>query len=206
MVRLIEILQKGNGIETLNEANTLLQAAGYYELAPHEIRQIKPAWLPRGKGESENGEESAAPQRSNLSLVMSISVFQPTSSANILSRDVEFASSIPGFPISITLSILLIEALYRDASVRILLLYPRSMVAELRNEAIETSPYPVLRSRCNRGFDDNCSVLQYVSRHLNERQRKQFQVRVFHSLPSISIHQVDRILPRWAFTFTGTWQ
>lgn len=105
MVRLIEILQKGNGIETLNEANNLLQAAGYYELAPHEIRQIKPAWLPRGKGESENGEERSTAERSNLSLVMSISVFQPTSSANILSRDAKFASSTPGFPISITLSI-----------------------------------------------------------------------------------------------------
>ncbi len=192
MVRLIEILQKGNGIETLNEANTLLQAAGYYELAPHEIRQIKPAWLPRGKGESESGEERGSTAEIEPVISHVYQRFPTDIFCEYLEQGREIRILNTWVPNLNNFVDLLIEALYRDASVRILLLYPRSMVAELRNEAIETSPYPVLRESVQQGFDDNCSVLQYVSRHLNERQRKQFQVRVFHSLPSISIYQVDQ--------------
>jgi hypothetical protein len=43
VVKLIRLFHTGSGIETLVEANNLLQAIGFRDLQPDEIDQINPA-------------------------------------------------------------------------------------------------------------------------------------------------------------------
>lgn len=51
---------------------------------------------------------------------------------------------------------------------------------------------PVLKERVQRGVEENLDNLSYIAKHLPKRQHSQLQVRLFHSLPAISIYQVDQ--------------
>jgi hypothetical protein len=82
---------------------------------------------------------------------------------------------------------LLTEAIRRQAEIRILLLFPWSMVANLRNDAIKAAgDYSV-----QTGIDENFTTLIDIYKCLDLQQRNRLQVRFYNSLPSISIYQVD---------------
>lgn len=193
LVRLIEILHKGYGIESLEEANALLQAGDFYDLAPHEIRQIEIGWLPQENRDGKSGLGERKVDSGSEAVITHVYQRFPTDIfCQLIAQGKEIRILNTWIPNLNNMIEPLIEALQKEATVRILLLYPRSLVAELRNEALETAPRPVLRESVQKGVEDNLAVLHYISRHLNDRQRKQLQVRIYHSLPSISIYQVDQ--------------
>jgi hypothetical protein len=80
-------------------------------------------------------------------------------------------------------------AIQRQARIRILLLNPLSLVANLRNDAIKAAgDYSV-----QRGVDENFATLREIYNYLNMQQRNRLEVRLYNSLPSISIYQVDQL-------------
>ena len=196
IVQLIGIFYEGRSVENLAEANNLLQAGGYHALSPPEIRQIAAAWLPLPEQNEDGALLDKTQQAGNHTDDPAITYVYQRFPTEIFCRYINYGHEIrilntwiPNLDHFIEL---FITALQQDVHLRILLLYPRSFIAELRNEALEVSPHPLLRESVQRGVDDNLTVLQYIARHLNERQRKQLQVRLYHSLPSVSIYQVDQ--------------
>ncbi|MBV7330181.1 hypothetical protein KFU94_18415 [Chloroflexi bacterium TSY] len=85
----------------------------------------------------------------------------------------------------------LIAAIQNGADVKILLLYPRSPITELRNEALRVGPEPFLEELVQMGIMNNFAALKYIAEKISDDQRNQLQVRAYHSLPSISIYRVD---------------
>ncbi len=94
----------------------------------------------------------------------------------------------PNFDVFIDL---LRAALQRQARIRILLLFPGSQVAELRNEALKASKDRIPIDQVQRGVEDNLTRLEHIWSVLDKQQRKQLEVRLYNSLPSVSIYQVD---------------
>lgn len=186
LVKLIHLFHSGRGVENLAEANALLQAGGFGGLQPDEISQIEHAWLlPNSSG--------AGPRLHEFAAIHHVHQRFPTERFEQylhIGQEIRILNTwIPNLDPCLDL---LIVALQRQASVRILLLYPRSLVAELRNEAIAASPRPVLHESVQQGVEENFKILEHIYRHLNEEQRGQLQVRLYNSLPSISIYQVNQ--------------
>lgn len=195
LLTLIQLFHQGNGIETLAEANKLLQVAGYRELDLAEIQQIAQQWRPPAPSQDERPPAPTTAAGAYAADPAIIQVYQrfPTElfcQSISIGREIRILNTwIPNLNTFIDA---LVEALQQGARVRILLLYPRSLIAELRNEALEISAKPVLKESVQRGVDENLTVLQYIAQHLDVRQTKQLQVRIYHSLPSVSIYQVDQ--------------
>lgn len=190
VVALIQLLYTGRGIETLAEANDLLRSGDFSDLQAGEIHQIEPAWLPQS-----SPSKPLLPPNPLHESTTATTVHQrfPT---DIFCQHLQTGQEIriqntwiPNLDVFIDL---LIEALHREARIRILLLFPYSPVAELRNEALAASTVPVLSDPVQRGVESNFTHLKHIWSFLDEPQRKQLQVRVYNSLPSVSIYQVDR--------------
>lgn len=188
VVKLVQVFYEGHGLGTIEEANQLLQASGHGVLYPHEIREIAPKWLAE---EDEQTRKSIAPETNPV--VRHVYERFPTEMfCNYISQGSSIRILNTWIPNLSNFIDPLIQALQHEAAVQLLLLYPKSAIAELRNEALTTSPMPILKERVQIGIEENLDSLSYIAQHLLERQQQRLQVRLFHSLPSISIYQVDQ--------------
>jgi len=86
----------------------------------------------------------------------------------------------------------LVDALERGTYVSILMLYPDSHVARLRSEALQGSTQGRFREdRVQPGVRHCLEVLASIARSVDEDTRRHLRVRLYHSLPSLSIYGVD---------------
>lgn len=86
------------------------------------------------------------------------------------------------------------EALNRRAVVKILLLYPNSEVAQLRDEALRTSPNPVLGQNVKQGVENCLDVINYILARIEQDKKSYLKVKFYNSLPSISVYRADQQL------------
>lgn len=86
----------------------------------------------------------------------------------------------------------LVDALERGTYVSILMLYPDSNVARLRSQALQSATQGGFREdRVKPGVRHCLEVLASIARSLDDDTRRHLRVRLYHSLPSLSIYGVD---------------
>jgi len=85
----------------------------------------------------------------------------------------------------------LVEALARGTYVSILMLYPDSEIAQLRNQALQMTQARPREDRVRRGVRHCLEVLAAIARTAGDDGRRHLRVRLYHSLPSISVYGVD---------------
>jgi hypothetical protein len=86
----------------------------------------------------------------------------------------------------------LVEALARGTYVSILMLYPDSQIARLRSQSLQNSPQARLREdRVRPGVRHCLEVLAAIARTIDDDGRRHLRVRLYDSLPSISVYGVD---------------
>jgi hypothetical protein len=86
---------------------------------------------------------------------------------------------------------LLIDALNRKTRVRILLLYPNSGVAQLRDEALRTLRDPTLAENVKDGVRRCLAILESILRRVSKHRKAGLEVKLYNSLPSISTYRAD---------------
>ncbi|HVF77704.1 MAG TPA: hypothetical protein VNA28_05360 [Solirubrobacteraceae bacterium] len=86
----------------------------------------------------------------------------------------------------------LVDALARGTYVSILMLYPDSHIAQLRSEALQgVNQARVREDRVKPGVRHCLEVLAAIARTAGDEGRRRLRVRLYHSLPSISVYGVD---------------
>jgi hypothetical protein len=86
----------------------------------------------------------------------------------------------------------LVDALARGTYVSILMLYPDSDVARLRNRALQgTAQARAREDRVRPGVRHCLEVLAAIARNAGDGGRRHLRVRLYHSLPSISVYGID---------------
>jgi hypothetical protein len=86
----------------------------------------------------------------------------------------------------------LVDAIERGTYVSILMLYPDSDVAHLRSQALLGSSQARFREdRVRPGVRHCLEVLSAIARTVGPDRRSNLRVRLYHSLPSISVYGVD---------------
>lgn len=86
----------------------------------------------------------------------------------------------------------LVEALARGTYVSILMLYPDSQIARLRSRALQgLTQARVREDRVRPGVRHCLEVLAAIARTAGDDGRRNLRVRLYHSLPSISVYGVD---------------
>jgi hypothetical protein len=86
----------------------------------------------------------------------------------------------------------LVEALARGTYVSILMLHPDSHIAQLRSQALQGSTQARFREdRVRPGVRHCLEVLASIARTLDEEGRRHLRIRLYDSLPSISVYGVD---------------
>jgi hypothetical protein len=96
---------------------------------------------------------------------------------------------IPGLDI---LADALVDALARGTSVSILMLHPESQIAQLRSHALHDGTAEGFRQdRVGPGVRHCLDVLAAVASMVEEAQRGNLRVRLYNSLPSISVYRMD---------------
>ncbi len=86
----------------------------------------------------------------------------------------------------------LLEALARGTYVSILMLHPDSHIAQLRSQALQGATQARLREdRVRPGVRHCLEVLASIARTLDDEGRRHLRVRLYDSLPSISVYGVD---------------
>ena len=86
----------------------------------------------------------------------------------------------------------LVEALARGTYVSILMLYPDSQIARLRSQALQGAAQARVREdRVKPGVRHCLEVLAAIARTAGDDGRRHLRVRLYHSLPSISVYGVD---------------
>lgn len=83
------------------------------------------------------------------------------------------------------------DALRRRAEVRILLLHPRSMATELRERALRDQGVDRVSPSVRGGITDCLKVLHSMHQSLDERRQAKLKVRLFNSLPAVSVYRAD---------------
>ena len=97
---------------------------------------------------------------------------------------------IPGIDI---LADALVDALERGTTVSILLLHPRSHIAQLRSHALQGSCRGRFRQEIVRPAIEHClDVLAAVSEMIDDSHRGRLRVRLYDTLPSFSLYGVDQ--------------
>lgn len=79
----------------------------------------------------------------------------------------------------------------RQVRVKILLLFPSSGVAQLRDEALRTVRDPAQQENVREGVERCLSILESILARVGPQHRDHLQVRVYNSLPSISVYRAD---------------
>ncbi|MGH3759738.1 hypothetical protein [Actinophytocola sp.] len=82
-------------------------------------------------------------------------------------------------------------ALNRRAEVRILLLHPKSMVTGLREQALRERGMKEIDEPVRDGIQRCLAILESVYRQADQRRRSKLKIRVFNSLPSVSVYRAD---------------
>lgn len=84
----------------------------------------------------------------------------------------------------------LAEALDRRAEVRILLLYPNSLVAPLRDDALKARGVNHLETNVRNGVRQCLGILEEL---VTERKRRaaHLKVKIYNSLPSVAVYRAD---------------
>ncbi len=96
---------------------------------------------------------------------------------------------IPGIDI---LADALADAIERGTSVSILLLHPRSHIAQLRSQALQGATRARFRQDMVRPGIEHClDVLAAVSQMVDADHRRHLRVRLYDTLPSISLYGID---------------
>jgi hypothetical protein len=96
---------------------------------------------------------------------------------------------IPGLDI---LADALVDALARGTSVSILMLHPESQIAQLRSHALHDGTAEGFRQdRVGPGVRHCLDVLAAVASMVEEAERGNLRVRLYNSLPSISVYRMD---------------
>ncbi|HWC26461.1 MAG TPA: hypothetical protein VG474_07755, partial [Solirubrobacteraceae bacterium] len=96
---------------------------------------------------------------------------------------------IPGLDI---LADTLADALARGASVSVLMLHPDSRVAQLRSRALQGAAHERFRQdRVRPGVRHCLDVLASIARTVEDDSRRNLHVRLYDSLPSLSVYRVD---------------
>lgn len=85
---------------------------------------------------------------------------------------------------------LLVNSINRGTTVRILLLYPNSGVAQLRDEALRTLR-PAYEDNVKDGVEHCLEILKSALERVDKRREALLAVRVYNSLPSISVYKAD---------------
>ena len=86
----------------------------------------------------------------------------------------------------------LVDALARGTYVSILMLYPDSQIAQLRSRALQgPTPGRVREDRVRPGVRHCLEVLAAIARTVDDDGRRRLRVRLYNSLPSISVYGVD---------------
>lgn len=86
----------------------------------------------------------------------------------------------------------LVEALARGTYVSILMLYPDAQIARLRNQSLQGAPHTRVREdRVRPGVRHCLEVLAAIARTAGQEARGHLRVRLYHSLPSISVYGID---------------
>lgn len=87
----------------------------------------------------------------------------------------------------------LVDALARGTYVSILMLYPDSQIAQLRSQALQgaTTQARPREDRVRPGVRHCLEVLAAIARTVDDDGRRHLRVRLYHSLPSISVYGVD---------------
>jgi hypothetical protein len=86
----------------------------------------------------------------------------------------------------------LVDALARGTYVSILMLYPDSQIAALRSQSLQGAGQARLREdRVRPGVRHCLQVLGAIARTMDDDGRRHLRVRLFDSLPSISVYAVD---------------
>ena len=86
----------------------------------------------------------------------------------------------------------LVDALARGTYVSILMLYPDSHIAQLRSQALQGATQARPREdRVRPGVRHCLEVLAAIARTVDDDGRRHLRVRLYHSLPSISVYGVD---------------
>lgn len=88
-------------------------------------------------------------------------------------------------------------AVARGARVRILLLFPNSDVASLRDEALRTASDPTVQKGgrgdepVKQGVQDNLDILEDIAIAVPADQRGCLEVRLYNSLPAMAVYRTD---------------
>ena len=86
----------------------------------------------------------------------------------------------------------LVAAIARGTYVSILMLHPDSHIAQLRSQALQSSTQARFREdRVRPGVRHCLEVLAAIARTVGEDCRRHMRVRLYHSLPSISVYCFD---------------
>ena len=87
----------------------------------------------------------------------------------------------------------LVDALERGTYVSILMLHPDSQIAQLRSQALQSSSTQARfrEDRVKPGVRHCLDVLAAIARSVDDDRRRHLRVRLYHSLPSLSIYGVD---------------
>jgi len=86
----------------------------------------------------------------------------------------------------------LVDALARGTYVSILMLYPDSQIAALRSQSLQGTGQARLREdRVRPGVRHCLEVLAAIARTIDDDGRRHLRVRLYDSLPSISVYGVD---------------
>ncbi|MER7171094.1 hypothetical protein [Streptomyces mesophilus] len=80
---------------------------------------------------------------------------------------------------------------HSEVRVRILLLFPKSPVANLRHEALRSVHSPTPPVNVKVAIEHNLESFARLSAALPERARTRLEVRVYNSLPSMAVYRAD---------------
>jgi hypothetical protein len=83
------------------------------------------------------------------------------------------------------------RVLKRRAEVRVLLLHPKSLVTDLRDRALRERGVNQVTRPVREEIERCLDVLESIHSDLDERRRGKLKVRVYNSLPAVSVYRAD---------------
>ncbi|WP_242613221.1 hypothetical protein [Herbihabitans rhizosphaerae] len=85
----------------------------------------------------------------------------------------------------------ILNAVNKRAEVRIMLLHPNSMVTGLRNDALRDRGVDRKDDHVKTGIKHCLDILETLQQQVNKRRLGNLKVRVYNSLPSVSVYRAD---------------
>ena len=85
----------------------------------------------------------------------------------------------------------LVTALKQQSIVKILMLYPNSGIPTLRSKALNSSPDKCSDNQVRSGIEQCLDTLSSIVQKLDDKSKQCLKVRLYNSLPSISVYGAD---------------